>query len=37
LFGRSKDSRSIEILFEVSGRETGVSLDVTGAMADRGR
>jgi len=37
LFGRSKDSRSIEILFEVSERETGVSLDVTGAMADRGR
>ncbi|MGH3649876.1 MAG: oxidoreductase [Acidimicrobiia bacterium] len=37
LFGRSKDHRSIDILFEVSAQETGVSLDVARAMAETGQ
>lgn len=33
LFGRSNSQKSIDILFEVSERETGLKLDVAGAMA----
>lgn len=34
LFGRSLNQKSIDTLFEVSERETGVRLDVAAAMAD---
>lgn len=33
LFGRSNSQKSIDILFEISERETGLKLDVAGAMA----
>lgn len=36
LFGRSLDQKSIDALFEVSERETGVRLNVAAAMADSG-